>query len=123
VIPTLRNQPNVTPSAWRLSGVTSSAIFNPGENSISTGMGIVGSFSAASARPTKPSGSARTAGTTKRKKVRALMRQILTEGMARVSGPSCLCAFECNTSGLLVMSSAAGESVLRALHQSCINQR
>ena len=44
---------------------------------MSSGAGTVGSFSAASAKPTNPKGSATTAGKTNRNKVRLFITQIL----------------------------------------------
>ena len=72
-MPTRKNHPNVAPSEPCCSGAISSANFNPGDKSINKGAGIVGSFSAASANPTNPSGKATTAGNTIRNNTRPLI--------------------------------------------------
>jgi len=72
-IPTRKNHPNVAPSDPCCCGVTNSANFNPGESSISTAAGMVGSFCAASANPTNPNGNATTAGKITRNSNRAFM--------------------------------------------------
>ena len=74
---TRKNQLKTLPIGPCCPGAINSASFNPGENNISTGAGIAGSFSAASARHTNPSGSATTAGSTNRNIVRELTVKIL----------------------------------------------
>jgi hypothetical protein len=76
----LRNQPKVQASDSCVEGITSSAIFRPGEKRETSHPGAAASFGTAQASARKPASKPSTAGKTQRKNERLGMRTDCIKG-------------------------------------------
>src|SRR5580704_8740820 len=97
----LRNQPKVQASDSCVEGITSSAIFRPGEKRETSHPGAVASFGTAQANTRKPASKPSTAGKTQRKNGRFGIRTDCIKGPTELRFLHVCVRRHCQSAGFL----------------------